>query len=312
MIERPDADALMAGPLGEWLASQNASRAEAIEKSARYTKNGIIAAVVLGLAALALFRSFEAGMFGAMVPFGIGTLMAFNARKKVTDTLKQGINAAIAQALDLRYAMTDLPPDLYERAKAFGLLPGHDNEALEDDWSGALGAQDFRLHEAKLTEERGSGKNRRTVTVFEGTLMTIAFTRRFHGITLVERDGRHRGFFGGQKDSIKLDGHALNHVAMVDPRFEDAFNVWSNDPVEARYLVHPEYIERLIGIEEAYQGKNIRALFHDGELLIVLETGNQFESGSLQASDDRMLLERTIDQFEALASLAGKLNERAR
>ncbi len=302
----------MAGPLGQWLAGQDASRADAKAKSRRYTTWGIIGAVVGGLAGLALFQDFDALMFGAMVPFGLGTYLAYDARKQVTDRLKQAINEAIAETLGLRYTMTGLFPDCYVRAKTFGLLPSHDNETLEDEWSGILGQQAFRVHEAKLTEQRGSGKSRRTVTVFEGTLMTVAFARRFHGVTLVERDGRHRGFFGGQKDSITLDGEELGHIAMVDPRFEDAFNVWSNDPVEARYLVHPEYIERLIGIEEAYSGKNVRALFHEGELLIVLETGNMFESGSLQSSDDRMLLEKTIGQFEALAALAAKLNERER
>lgn len=312
MIERPDADALMAGPLGQWLTGQNASRAEAKAKSARYTRNGIIGGIVLGVIVLILFRDPEPAAWVGFGSFGIGTFMAFNARKQVTDKLKTGINSAIAQALGLTYTMTGLAPDCYERAKSFSLLPSHDNENLEDEWSGPLGEQAFRLHEAKLTEERGSGKSRRTVTVFEGTLMTIAFTRRFHGVTLVERDGRHRSLFGFQKDSIELNDVELGHIAMVDPRFEDAFNVWSNDPVEARYLVHPEYIERLIAVEEAYAGKNIRALFNGGELLVVLESGNLFESGSLQASEDRMLLDRTIDQFNALASLASKLNERPR
>lgn len=312
MIERPDADALMAGSLGQWLAGQDASRAEAKAKSARYTRNGIIAGIVLGIAALALFRDFEAGMAAGFGSFGIGSWMAHNARKQVTDKLKSAINQAIAESLGFAYTMAAPARDCYERACSFRLLPSHDNETLEDEWSGTLGDQPFRLHEAKLTEERGSGKSRRTVTVFEGTLMTIAFARRFHGITLVERDGKHRSLFGFQKDSIELDGVELGHIPMVDPRFEDAFNVWSNDPVEAQYLVHPEYIERLIAVEQAYAGENIRALFHGGELLVVLESGNLFDSGSLQASDDRMLLERTIGQFDALAQLATKLNERPR
>ena len=99
---------------------------------------------------------------------------------------------------------------------------------------------------------------------------------------------------------------------MADPRFEDAFTVWSNDQVEARYLVHPEYMERLVAVEQAFAGDNLRALFREGQLLIVLESGNMFESGSLDAEDDRRLLERTIAQFAALADLAAQLNERER
>ena len=312
MIERPDAAALMAGPLGQWLAGQEAARTDARDKSARYTRNGVIGAAVLGLGALVLFRSIDAAMFGAMVPFGIGTFMAVQARKKVTDAIKGQINGAIASALGLEYDMAVTDRGAFDQAKVFSLLPDHDNDTLEDEWSGALGAQRFRLHEARLTQERGSGKSRRTVTVFEGTIMVISFGRRFLGNTLVERDQSRRSWFGTLKEAIELGGIQMQRIDMVDPRFEDTFTVWSNDPVEAHYLVHPEYVERLTHVEQSFAGKDIRALFSGGELLIVLETGNMFESGSLEASDDRDLLERTIDQFEALAALAAKLNERPR
>jgi hypothetical protein len=42
---------------------------------------------------------------------------------------------------------------------------------------------------------------------------------------------------------------------------------------------------------------------------VVIESGNLFESGSLDASQDRMLVARTIDQFASLTELAGLLNE---
>ena len=132
------------------------------------------------------------------------------------------------------------------------------------------------------------------------------------GTTLIERDKRHRGFFGGKKDSIEVNGTALRRVDMVDPRFEGAFAIWSDDGVEARYLVHPEYVERLIAVEQAYAGQDIRALFSGGELLIVIESGDLFESGSLDASQDAALLQKTIDQFGTLADLAQTLNERPR
>ena len=138
------------------------------------------------------------------------------------------------------------------------------------------------------------------------------FNRKFLGTTLVERERHRRSWFGALKESIKLGGIELARIDMVDPRFENAFAVWSNDGVEARYLVHPEYVERLIAVEQAYAGEKIRALFHEGDLLIALESGDMFESGSLDASDDRSLLERTIAQFTSLADLADRLNERPR
>ena len=312
MIEKPDANALMAGPLGEWLAAQNASRSEAKEKSRRYTTCGIIGAIVVGGLVLLISQNLQATFIVGSICFGIGAALAQMARKTVTDRIKSRINSEIAKALDLEYSASVTPGKTFERAKTFELVPSYDDDRFEDLWWGVLGTQPFTMHEAKLTEEQGSGDNKRTVTVFAGSIITVGFNRNFIGTTLIERKSEHRGFFGGIKERIKLNDVQLNHVDMVDPRFEDHFAIWSDDGVEARYLVHPDYAERLTAVEQAYSGKNIRALFAEGELLIVLETGDMFESGSLDANDDSAMLDRTITQFTSLAELASKLNERPR
>lgn len=312
MIEKPDANILMAGPLGEWLAGQNASRSEAKVKAQRYTFYGILGAVFLGTFVFVFSHSALATAVSAGIAFAIGAGLAQVARKTVTDRIKSEMNAAIAKALGLEFSARVTPGKTFERAKAFDLVPSYDDSHFEDLWWGVLGTRPFTLHEAKLTEEHGSGDNKRTVTVFAGSIMTVGFNRNFIGTTLIERKSNHRGFFGGLKQEIKLNGIALKLVDMVDPRFEEAFAVWSDDGVEARYLVHPDYAERLTAIEQAYSGENIRALFSEGELLIVLESGDLFESGSLNAEDDRAMLERTIGQFSSLAELGTKLNERPR
>jgi Protein of unknown function (DUF3137) len=312
MIERPDADILMAGPLGEYLAGQERTRAEARNKIAALTRKGWIAAVVVGVLVLALTRSFQWTLTGAAAGYAIFAFKAAQARKAVTDPIKGEINGAIARALGLEFSAVVQSDECFTRAKAFGLLPAYEDESQEDQWSGLFGDRPFVLHEARLSKETGSGSNRRRETVFEGSLMSIGFNRRFIGTTLIERDGKHRGWFGGSKESIEVNGIDLHRVDMVDPRFEDVFAVWSDDGVEARYLVHPEYIERLLAVEQAYAGENIRALFTGGELTIVLESGDMFESGSLHADADQSLLEETIDQFTILAELAAKLNERPR
>jgi hypothetical protein len=313
LIARPDPDALMAGELGEWLRAQEAGRAEARAKAAWRQKLGIGAACAVAFLYILLKPSdivgaLQFGFFVGVAGFGWAAL----ARKPMVDKIKGGINGAIARALGLSYANVVADRRIFEAAKQFEMLPGYDNETLEDQWAGTLGGLPFMVHEAKLTERRGSGKNRRTVTVFAGCLMSVAFNRPFGGTTLVERSGRHRSWFGGEKEEISLGGLTLRRIAMVDPRFAEDFAVWSDDGVEARYLVHPEYVERLMAVEAAYEGKNIRALFSQGALIIVIESGNLFESGSLEASQDRRQLEKSIDQFWSLAELAEKLNERPR
>lgn len=313
MIERPDPDVLLAGDLGRWLAGQDAERRRISTKVARIKRFGWIAGGIATLIALVLGRGnpgpivMTAGVFAMLTGAAVMTI-----KQPVLRQMKGAINQAIASALGLQYTAQAPPGDNFARAKAFEMLPSHNQTHFEDRWWGDIAGRPFSVHEAVLRRRTGSGKNRRTITVFAGSLMSIGFARAFTGTTLIERQGRHQSWFGGEKQEITLGGTVLQRADMVDPRFEDAFGVWSNDPVEARYLVHPEYVERLIGIEEAYAGKNIRALFHGGELLIVLESGNLFESGSLDAADDRRLIEQTIHQFATLAELAARLNERER
>jgi hypothetical protein len=99
---------------------------------------------------------------------------------------------------------------------------------------------------------------------------------------------------------------------MVDPRFEDAFDVYGTDQVEARYLVHPAYCERLIELEQEFEGDRLAALFLGGDLIVTLQTGNMFESATLNPKRDRELLGKTIAQFGSITKLVKLLNERPR
>ena len=315
MIERPDVDTLLAGPLGEWLARQAVVREEAKRKSnRRFMIAGIVAAPILALLWLGQLIGLneELKAIASFVGLGGGGVWAYAPRAKAIKETKRGINQAIAESLGLSYADAFEPGHGFELAKTYQMVPSHDRSSFEDLWSGELAGRAFTLHEAHLEERRGSGKNRRWVTVFRGAILTIEFDRQFHGTTLLERETKHRKLFGGQKDHVEFAGHRLDCADMVHPEFEDLFSVWSDDQVEARYLVHPRYIERLIDTERAFGGQNVRTLFKGGELAIVIESGNMFESGSLNASEDRARVTQCVDQFITLVKLAEALNEPAR
>ena len=311
MIERPDVDTLLAGPLGGWLQEQTAVREEAKRIAAdRWWKAALIGLPILAFCWIALPAPTQLKMFLSAGIAGLGYAWGNAPRAKAIKAVKEGINEAIARALALNYADDFAPGRGFGLACDYELLPRHDRSRFEDLWSGEVGGRGFALHEAQLEQRRKSGDNgHHYVTVFRGAIMTIDFAREFHGITLLQRAGTNRGFFGGRKETITLNGHRLDYVDMVHPGFEDSFDLWSDDQVEARYLVHPAYVERLLGLEQAFHGKDIRALFSGGALVIVIETGNMFESGSIEARDDRARIARTIEQFASLADLAEALNE---
>ncbi len=311
VIEPPSVDALMADGLSDWLKSQRAVRLAAAEKSKKinyisFAAAAVVAVVVLLTPLPTMFMFVAAG--GCIA---VGQMLAYNVRAPVIRALKEQMNARIAAAMGCTFNHDATPGPEFQLAKNFDMVPSYDREAFSDHWQGHVGDSSFNLYEAHLQEWQGTGKNRRLETVFRGVVMTVGFTRNFHGVTLVERKGNRLTFFG-LRDSITVEGVKLETVNMVDPRLADAFAIWSTDQVEARYLVHPEYVQRLIEIERNFDGHDIRALFHGGNLVILLEGDDQFESGSLDADADRSRMAKTIQQFAALANLGKMLNERPR
>ena len=167
---------------------------------------------------------------------------------------------------------TEPPTPAFDVLKNAKLLPGYDDRKFEDLIEGDRAETHFSLVECKLTEEQGSGKNRRTVTTFQGLLFHIQYPERFLGRTLIARQGWWKGFFG-DKDLQKVD--------MVAKELEDNFTIYSNDQVEARYLLTPDRMERLIALERHFKGGKLRGVFEGDHLTLALEADDQFEAGSI-------------------------------
>lgn len=304
----PDVDALMSAGLAEWLAGQQAARDEAKAKSSQRLFWGVLVGSSVAVFLLILGK-FGLALTAFFMIFAAAHAWAAAARKPVIEAIKAQMNSRIAETLGLGFAIDGEPGPEFDLALEYGLLPNFERDTIEDFWSGEIPTGTFNLYEAHLEERRGSGKDRRWETVFRGAVITLRFARNFHGVTLVERDNERFKFFG-LRNTISVDGRDLERVRMVDPRFEELFEIWSTDAVEARYLVHPSYVERLIDIEQRFKGERVRALFHEGNLIIVVNTNKLFESGSLDAEMDRAHMTQTIDQFMGLFTLAKEMNER--
>jgi Protein of unknown function (DUF3137) len=308
MISLPDVDALMAGGLQARLDALSADRAKAKEK-VYWTGGGGVAVGILVALILFLLGAQQFAYFAGFIIIGGALAWANSIRQKMVNSLKAEMNGALAKALQIDYSVVAFSGQEFEHACAFDILPSYDDCYLQDQWHGAIEGTDFLLYEAKLTETRGSGKNRRTVTVFEGVVLRFQFARPFLATTLVRRDGFKFTLFG---DSKSYGGQTLERIKMVDPRFEDAFDVYGTDQVEGRYLVHPAYCERLIDLEKEFDGEKLAALFLGGDLIVALRTGDIFESATLNPAQDRELLGKTIAQFGSIARLVKLLNERPR
>lgn len=310
-----DVQSLMQGELGQWLADQQQMREGARKKAFnRWFYGGIALLPVLGFL---WFLPFPLGDFKFILTFlAIGGVSAFgyapiNAAKK---TIKVGINSAIAQSLGITYEHDVNPGEEWNAACTYKLVPNCDRSGFEDRWYGEVEGHGFNLYEAHLEERRGSGKNRRWVTVFRGAIIDMGFGRDFHSTTLLQRKGKHKKWFGfgGRAEDVTFDGHRLDYVDQVHPDFAQVFDVYSDDQVEARVLIHPSYVEHLLALESAFNGDAVRALFRRGEVVIAVESGNLFESGSMKAEEDHRRVAEAAEQFGAMARLALAINQNER
>ena len=99
-------------------------------------------------------------------------------------------------------------------------------------------------------------------------------------------------------------GRGMARVKLESKAFEDAFEVYSTDQVEARYLLTPDLMQRLIELEKVFRGGRLRCAFQTNELLIALEGGDLFEPGSMFTPlDNPDRVRELLDDFAAIFNL---------
>jgi hypothetical protein len=310
MKDRPLFDRVMDNGLRDWFTQQDQARTAGKEKKQTRYALSVGGTIVAGTAAYLYSSDLVVALFGAGMVFAGGFAWASNATAALELEIKAAANAEIARVLGLIYEHATLASPDFRLATSLVLLPSDpDEEAHTDAWDGQLGELDFYLHESHLQEWVQSGKRRSLETVFHGVVLGYQFARSFSGTTIVKRDMGVLNAFGAL--SAKW-GNSLERVRLVDPRFENAFEVYGSDQVEARYLVHPAFCERLLEMEQVFNGKNLRMAFAQGRVVIVIETGNLFETGGMEASEDEARVAETLGQIQSLLTLSQTLNERAR
>ncbi|TQV77770.1 DUF3137 domain-containing protein [Denitrobaculum tricleocarpae] len=228
-----------------------------------------------------LTRDVDSVFMALPVGAGVYWLLIARPTKRLTDSIKQEIFIPLCDALGFTYR---LRPD-GSNARYFTelrLVGGFNRSRFEDEVSGRYDDLDFSLVDAHLKDVDKDNSR----TVFHGLLAAFEMTKSFRGRTLVLRDGGMLGnFLGGI-------GNKLERVRLEDPRFERAYEVYSSDQVEARYLLTPAFMDRLLDLERQLNSK-VRLAFDRNSLLMSIELSRDaFNIGKLETplSDKRRLL----------------------
>jgi hypothetical protein len=246
----------------------------------RRVKKAIAASFVVGLVAIVgaifAFMRTQAPGLSTMIGFG-GVALAGVAGsallKKLKGETKEFLMSNVCGFIGWNYSVEVIPPPNLEVWLSNGMLPKYDRVKFEDQMSGNAHGADFRFCETHLEKESKNSKGSSNWrTVFRGVILEVDFHREFMGRTVVLRDS---GIFNRKKKN------GMKRVGLVDPKFEKIFEAYGTDQVEARYLLTPDFMQRLVDMETKFQGKKSRFGFLGGKLYIGIEAPNQFEAGSM-------------------------------
>jgi len=131
-------------------------------------------------------------------------------------------------------------------------------------------------------------------------ILMADFHKDFKGKTIIVPDKAQRTFGKYLGKKIQQFGRkGLDLVYLEDPRFEEQFAVFANDQIEARYLITPKLMEKLVQIRNKFR-KNLQVAFANNKIYIALETPPLMDFNATRP----LLLEGTFNHFYARQELA--------
>lgn len=189
-----------------------------------------------------------------------------------------------------------------------------DRYKSEDLMSGKLDATELRFSEIhseyKTTTTDSKGRTRtQWHTIFKGLFIMADFNKRFSGCTLVlpDRAERWMGFVGKKLQEMNFTAPG-ELVKLENPDFEKAFVVYSDDQVEARYILSTSFMERLLAFKEKID-RPVHISFAHATMFIAIATGrNMFEPRIFRSVLDPELVHEYIDDVALATGVVADLN----
>ena len=154
-----------------------------------------------------------------------------------------------------------------------GLITEPKNTVLVDDIVAAtVRGQSLLVSELNVSHVTGSGKNRRVKNIFKGYFVSYEIPATLTGSTFVSTEGDTAGF-GNQSFLDTFRDSAVRPTSLEWNEFEDLLHVVTSDPVEARYILTPDF---MVDVFDWWQHKktNIRISFKGNRMSVLYPDAN--------------------------------------
>lgn len=268
---------------------------EAARRALPFVGGGFFLAPVLRLlqmphAYVQFFGLFSFGLLGYAGWIVFPPLRKFanrwNEARLAKDALRFELKKEVVRFLEPSFQFLNQPLFPKEVYKDSGIFPqGQDRQTAEDQCRGTLGKTPFQLTEIatykKVTEKDSQGRTQtRWRTLYHGVVLVADFNKRFSGRILIQTDLLERsvGALGKVAQRLFAKGSDLQLVELESQAFEQKYKVMGTDPIEARYLVTPKFMEQFLLLNQVF-GEGVQAAFFEGKMILSLpRKGNFFEA----------------------------------
>jgi hypothetical protein len=160
-------------------------------------------------------------------------------------------------------------------------------------------AQEEREERVTETDNNGNIRTRtetRRYTIFAGLFFSADCNKYFHGYTVITP--------GSGSDRLLFGGRSL--VTMENPDFNGEFVVKSSDQVEARFLITPAMMERLMALKSRFGA--FRLSFTGSRIRIALPGWYNYLAPDIKRPIDRSQAKMIYDRLVAIIGIVENLD----
>ncbi len=219
----------------------------------RIIKIGVIYTIIfIIIAYLISSLSVELNGFIIFVYFVVGAIIYKLLIKDYTADFKQNIIKPLIYAIEstLRYESTShVSSHLFNRSDLFS----HPDRITGNDFvKGKLEDINIEFSDIHAEKRHKDSKGRESwSTIFQGLFIVAEFNKNFDGKTIILPDTAQSTFgnlIGGWLQSKNITRDEL--IKMDDVEFEKEFVVYGSDQIEARYILSPALMKKILTLQE--------------------------------------------------------------
>jgi Protein of unknown function (DUF3137) len=268
----------------------------------------MIAGGLLGLGIASFYPDLIVALIAAIIGAALGAWVPSLIAQSSRGETHQALAACIASALKLSAESSQQTPPVVERANNLNLLPSYDRSNFSSAYQGAFEGIEFDICRAHLEREEtntsvsSDGKvTTRTewVTAFNGIILNFDLQRKFEAPIRLRRNRLLGKLF--DRD---------NRINYVHPDFNDRFTVYCDDPMTAKYIIHPNMVETLISLDQEFSEEGFFGDFINGSMLAIIPEFTPFDYADIDPATDIACLDAFLLDWRKIHHFINSISEK--